>query len=365
MIRPAAAPKKIQGLQSCFVPSVRFLMPIGIRRWGGAVKCKNISARTCTVQKGFFLSSTMLAILACLLWSTAFVGVKIGLRYADPFSFAGIRFMLAGLLLVPFWWRKRPSRKQVMANGRVILLVAFFQTFVLYAFFYLGMTMVSGAVAAILIGASPLTAAVTAHYSMRGDRMTPAKSLSLLLGMIGVVVISVGRMPWASPDGLMEFFGIVLLFLCTVSSAVGNVLVAGEKSDMDPVFLNSVQIFLGGFFLVLVSLVFEKKQVPLFDLPPDYFLALGWLSFLSAVSFTLWFVLLQRPGVKVSQLNLWKFIIPVCGAVFSWIILPDESPSLVPIIGMICIAVAIILYYAADMQLEKRAGPTGTDRLCK
>ena len=298
------------------------------------------------MQRKILFSTTGLAIIACLLWSTAFVGVKIGLRYSDPFSFAGIRFMLAGLLLVPFWWKNRPTPERILANSRVICLVCFFQTFVLYGLFYLGMTMVSGAVAAILIGASPLTAAVVAHFAMKGDRMTPAKSFSLLLGMIGVVIISVSRLPWASPHGLVEFIGIVLLFLCTVSSAVGNVLVAGEQSDMDPVFLNSLQIFGGGLLLFLLSLVLEGW--PRLVLPLEYYLALAWLSFLSAVSFTLWFVLLQRPGVKVSQLNLWKFIIPVFGAIFSWLLLPDESPRLVTVIGMVCIAVAIILYNLAD-----------------
>ena len=287
-----------------------------------------------------------LAILACLLWSTAFVGVKIGLRYADPFSFAGIRFMLAGLLLVPFWWKKRSTLKVIRENGKVIFLVSFFQTFLMYGLFYLGMTMVSGALAAIMIGASPLTAAVVAHRFMANDVMTRPKSISLCLGMAGVIILSVSRLPWVSPTGFVEFTGILLLFICTVSSALGNVLVAREKSDLDPVFLNSIQIFLGGFFLFVVSVV--QQGLPSIAFPVEYYVALLWLSFLSAVSFSLWFVLLQRPGVKVSQLNLWKFIIPVFGAVFSWVFLPDESPGIFPVIGMICIAVSIVFFNVSD-----------------
>lgn len=291
-------------------------------------------------------TTILLAIFACLLWSTAFVGVKIGLRYSGPFSFAGIRFMLAGLLLIPFWWTRRPGLAEIQANLRVILLVSFFQTFFMYGLFYLVMTMVSGAIAAILIGASPLTAAVVAHYSRDDDNMTLPGSLSLFLGMVGIVVLSISRRPWASPTGLTEFIGIVFLFLCTISSALGNVLVAREKSDMDPVFLNSLQIFLGGFFLFLVSLPVEGVTARIF--PAEYYLSLFWLSCLSAVAFTLWFVLLQRPGVKVSGLNVWKFIIPVFGAIFSWILLPEESPQLSSLIGMVAIAVSIVLFYRSD-----------------
>ncbi len=294
------------------------------------------------------LTTVFLAVVACLLWSTAFVGVKIGLRYSDPFSFAGIRFMLAGLLLIPFWWNRRPDVAEIMANRRVIVLVGFFQTFILYGLFYLAMTMVSGAIAAIMIGASPLTAAVVAHFFMSDDSLSLPKSISLLLGMAGVVIISVSREPWASPTGFTEFTGVVLLFLCTVSSAFGNVLVAREKSDMDPVFLNSLQIFLGGFFLFLVS--FPVEGISGRSFPVEYYLSLLWLSCLSATAFTLWFVLLQRPGVKVSQLNLWKFIIPVFGAVFSWILLPEECPQLSSIIGMVIIAASILLFNLADLR---------------
>jgi len=298
-----------------------------------------------------FSPVNFLAILACLLWSTAFVGVKVGLRYSDPFSFAGIRFMLAGLMLVPFWWPRRSSFLLIKQNIKLILLVCFFQTFLLYGLFYLAMTMVSGAIAAILIGASPLTAAVLAHFMVAGDTMTLPKSISLCIGMAGVVLLSISRLPWASPTGLTEFTGIALLFISTVSSALGNILVAREKSDLDPVLLNSLQIFLGGLFLFLVSVCQHGVQFRLY--PVEYYGALLWLSFVSAVSFTLWFVLLQYPGVKVSQLNLWKFIIPVFGAIISWIFLPNESPSLFPLIGMVSIAVSIILFNIPDMRQEK------------
>ena len=289
------------------------------------------------------ISSTSLwAVCACLLWSTAFVGVKTGLRYSDPFSFAGIRFILAGLLLVPFWWRRRPDWQRFSANTRIILLVSFFQTFLVYGLFYLGMTMVPGAIGAILIGASPLTAAVIAHYLGKNDNMTGRRGMALLLGMAGVIVLGVNSRPWVSPAGLREFVGIVLLFFCTVASGLGNVLVAGERSDMDPVFFNSAQIFLGGICLLITARCLGYSCTGSY--PLAWYLALGWLSLLSAAAFSIWFILLQRPGVRVSSLNVWKFLIPVFGAVFSWLLLPDEVPGLASLAGMTLVAVSILLY---------------------
>ncbi|HBI14385.1 MAG TPA: hypothetical protein DDY20_02520 [Desulfobulbaceae bacterium] len=300
-------------------------------------------------------TNALLAILACLLWSTAFAGIKIGLRYTDPFCFAGFRFMLSGLMLVPFWWRKNPNQiGMIQENLKLILVVSFFQTFLLYALFYFGITLVSGAVTAIIVGASPLVAAILAHYCMGNDALTPSRIFSLGLGVVGVIVLCVSREPWSSPAGLKELAGIVLLLLSTVSSAFGNILVARDNNSMEPVMLNSIQIFLGGLFLFLFSIPLEGP--PRRILPMEYYTVLFWLAALSAIAFSLWFILLRRPGTRVSEVNIWKFIIPVFGAALSWLLLPDESPTLSSVAGMFCVALSIILFNLASLRGEKKTG---------
>ncbi len=300
------------------------------------------------MPRNHFPSTVLLAVVACLLWSTAFVAIKVGLRFSGPFSFAGLRFMLSGLMLVPFWWNRRPSPGKVRGHAGLLLAVAFFQTFVLYGLFYLGMTLISGALAAMVVGTSPLVAAVLAHFCMAGDRLTPARGAGLLLGLAGVAILSVSRLPWASPSGLRELGGILVLLLSQAGGAVGNILVARHRAELDPVFLNSAQIFTGGLALWLLSLPLETQ--PTLALPWTYFAALGWLAFLSAAAFSIWFLLLRRPGVRVSEINIWKFLIPVCGALLSWLLLPEEGPSLWPVIGMLCIAAAIVLFNLAGLR---------------
>jgi drug/metabolite transporter (DMT)-like permease len=45
----------------------------------------------------------------------------------------------------------------------------------------------------------------------------------------------------------------------------------------------------------------------------------------------------------VSDLNLWKFLIPLFGAVFSWILLPGEYPQVMTIVGMIIITSSLVI----------------------
>ncbi|MCK5461551.1 MAG: hypothetical protein KAI95_01000, partial [Bacteroidales bacterium] len=53
-----------------------------------------------------------------------------------------------------------------------------------------------------------------------------------------------------------------------------------------------------------------------------------------------------RPGIKVSELNVWKFLIPVFGAMLSWIILVDEHPETIALIGMLLIGLSLIVLNA-------------------
>ena len=293
------------------------------------------------MKSRFSTNTVLFALVACLLWSTAFVGVKYGLLFAKPFSFAGMRFMLAGLILIPFCRNIGNCFKSIAENWKLVLAVSFFQTILLYAFFFLGMTMISGALGAIVTGSSPLLSALTAHILIADDEMTAKKSVSILTGIAGVVLISVSRQPWTA-GGLTEFFGVILLILGATASAIGNVVVATEKKNVHPLVLNASQMFLGGLSLFIISLIFEGT--PRFNYSLSFYAALLWLATISAVAFTIWFWLIKRPGVKVSELNLWKFTIPVCGALLSWALLPDESPELLSVIGMVFVASAIIVY---------------------
>ncbi len=291
-----------------------------------------------------------LAILACVLWSTAFVAIKYGLRFAGPVSFAGARFTMAGLLLLPFCGHLRTFFRTVTANAWPVFVLSMFQTSLHYGLFYAGMTLVPGALAAIVIGSAPLITALTAHFLMPGERLNSAKVVSLIIGIIGVAVISLSRQPWQAA-GLKEFSGIMLLLMSSFSAALGYIIVAKNRLRIPPLVLNSSQVFLGGITLLLVSLPLEG--IPSEKPPVAFFLVLGWLALVSAAAISIWYYLLKVRKVKVSELNVWLFIIPINGAVLSWLLIPGESPTIFSVTGMICIAVSILTFFRASRKTEQ------------
>lgn len=278
--------------------------------------------------------------MACLLWSTAAVGIKIGLKYTTPLQFAGIRFFLAGIYILPFCGNMLSSLRKIRQNWKAVLRLALFQTFLLYALFYLGISLVPAGLTAIIIGANPLFSAILAHILLKDDRFSFHKLAAIGLGMAGVLVIAASREHFSWVEG-REFWGILILLLANIAGSIGNVFVVKYKTNLSPVLLNSAQLMTGGAALFLLSIPFEGLAFGVNQAP--YYISLAWLSFMSAAAFSIWFTLLRRPGVKVSELNVWKFIIPVFGALLSWIILPDESADPVAITGMVFIALSLIV----------------------
>ncbi|MFH0759774.1 MAG: DMT family transporter [Bacteroidota bacterium] len=285
--------------------------------------------------------NTILAIISCLLWSTAFAGVKIGLEYSTPIQFAGIRFFISGILVFPLAYLVNPGYFRIIrTHWKMILLFAFLQTFLQYIMFYTGINMIPSAVAAIVIGSQPFFIAVIAHFLMPGDRISALKTGIILTGILGVVLVSMGKDP-ESVTGRIAIAGILLMVAINILSGFTNVLVASEKGMIPPLVISSASMAIGGASLFLVSLPLEGLNME--PKPMTYYLSLGWLSLLSALAISIWITLLKRPAVKVSDLNLWKFLIPLFGAVLSWILIPGENPQALSIAGMIIIALSLVI----------------------
>lgn len=287
-------------------------------------------------------NTILLAIIACLLWSTAYASIKIGLQYDTPLHFAGIRFIISGILILPFTVKSDEYMKMIRQYWKVVAWVTILQTLINYSLFYMGLDLVPGALGAVIVGSQPLVTAVVASVMHKEDKLTARKIVTIIFGLSGVILISAGRQVFKLGTAL-ELLGVVMILAANISVATSNVIVSVRSKGMNPYVLSSSSLFIGGVILYLISFPIEGR--PQDSFPLQYWLILLWLSIMAAVAFSLWFMLLQRPGVKVSELNLWKFIIPVVGAILSWLLVPDEHPELLTITGMIIITGSLIMFY--------------------
>jgi len=308
-------------------------------------------------MKKIILSTPFLAIFCCLLWATPFVGIKIGLNYTTPLQFAGLRFTISGLLILPFIPNIKQRFRESLRHWPIMVNIALVQTTILYSLFYIGLDMVPGYVGAMIVGSGPIFVALTAHFMIKDDKMTYKKFFAIFVGIIGVVIISlakhkepsidasseiqltISRYPWLSRSITL---GVIILIIKNFFGSIGNVLIAKKSKGVYPRVLAAFSLFVGGILILIISEFIEHPNWSP-NLPLEFYISWAWLAIVSSFAIAIWYSLLQRPGVKVSILNVWTFIIPIFGAILSWLILPGESPDLPSIIGMCVIGVSLLL----------------------
>src|SRR5674476_1431767 len=165
------------------------------------------------------------AIIACLLWSTAYAGIKIGLQYDSPFHFAGVRFIISGLLVLPFTVKPSIFIRMIRENWSVFMWVTLLQIVINYSLFYQGLNLVPGALGAVVYGAQPLIIAFVAALLHKDDRLTQKKIITIVFGVSGVILISVGRQAFKLGT-VLELLGVLMLLTGNVATAISNVIIS-------------------------------------------------------------------------------------------------------------------------------------------
>ena len=285
----------------------------------------------------------MYAILASVLWAIVNPVIKTGLSYGmTPMNFAGLRFTSVGIILFIYTWHKG-MWKEIKENGKLFTLLIILNIFLGYAVFYLGVNLVDGAVSSIIMGTTPFVNVILSHILTSDDKLDRHKIVSILISLVGLFMV-IGVKSANYSINSLGLLGIAFLYLNIIFQGYSGIKVAKYKANIDPIFLNAVQMFFGGILLYLAGVGVEGYQNFL-DKPLGFFISLGILVFVSVFAFSFWFMALQDKDTKVSDVNMCRLINPILGAVLSWIILPDEKPAINTVLGMIIIVFSLIYYF--------------------
>ena len=106
--------------------------------------------------------------------------------------FAGIRFMLAGVmvLVLQMVLTKRCIQFK-KGSGKRIAVLALFQTIGQYFFFYVGLAHTSGVKGAIITGMNVFLAILVSSFIFHFEKLNKRKMIGCCLGFAGIVIINV------------------------------------------------------------------------------------------------------------------------------------------------------------------------------
>lgn len=304
------------------------------------------------------LAVALCAIFCCLLWGSAFPCVKIGYNLfgvdkghaPSLMLFAGIRFSLAGLLVIAFGSvQKRRLLIPKPRNIWRILVVALFQTCLQYTFFYIGLANVSGVKSSVLNGLGVFFTILAACFIFRTEKFNLIKLLGCALGFGGVILINLG----GDFSFTFSLVGEGFLIFSGLSSATAAGFVKIFSKKEDTAALCGYQFLIGGIALSVIGLCFGGRIT---QISVGAAFMLLYLAFLSACAFTLQgFLLKYNP---VSRVAVYKSSNPLFGAVFSAIIL-GESEQLLSVftliaIVLVCLGIFIINKFGERKRLLQK-----------
>jgi drug/metabolite transporter (DMT)-like permease len=264
---------------------------------------------------------TLLSLLTIyLVWGSTYLAIRVAVETIPPFLGAGVRFVIAGLLLAGYLLlRGRLDRSalgwpQLLASALVgVLLVVGGNGLVMIA----EQTVPSG-LAALLIASDPLW--IVMLRAGDGQRISRTTLASVLVGFVGVAFLVLPHIG----GGLSTLGGPLIIVAAAVSWAVGSFWSQRLPLPRDPLTSTMLQQLIGGVVLVLAS--FVLGDVGRFDparVSTTSALALGYLLvFGSLVAFTAYTWLLRH--TPVSTVSTYAYVNPVIAVFLGWAILSEE-----------------------------------------
>ncbi len=263
------------------------------------------------------LVAVLQALFVTFLWSTSWVLIKIGLKDIPALTFAGLRYGLAFLCLLPFLLRPASLAAMRGLSGRAwARLVALGLLFyaVTQGAQFLGLFYLRPATVNLVLSFTPALVALLG-IAWLAERLTPLQAAGAGLSLAGVVVYFY---PVSLAPG--EVIGLAVVTVCVLSNAGSSILgrYINRNGDIQPLIVTGISMGVGAGVLLVAGV--GVQGLP--GLSPLNWLIVGWLAVVNtALAFTLWNHTLRTLSAVESSIINNTMLIQI--AILAWLFLGD------------------------------------------
>ncbi len=272
--------------------------------------------------------------LFVLLWSTGFIGAKLGLPYAEPLTFLILRFVLVVALLLPatLWLKTRWPRTGAQALHIAVAGILVHAGYLGGVFCAIHQGLSAG-FTALIVGMQPLLTAVAAPRLL-GERVSPRQWLGLVLGLAGVALVVWEKIP----AGKASAGGLALAALALACITLGTLYQKRHGGGADPTAGSIIQFAASALVLAPFALTLESQRIVWSG---EFVFALAWLVVvLSLGAISLLYMMLRRgEAARVSSLF---YLTPPVTAVMGFLIF-GETLGALALAGMAIAAAGVAL----------------------
>jgi drug/metabolite transporter (DMT)-like permease len=265
------------------------------------------------------MKARLVWLILCGIWGSTWLFIKLGLADLPPLTFAGIRFVIACVILL-FIIRLRHIQIPRMRHDWILLAIAGILSFGFnYGLVFWGEQYITSGLAALLQATLPAFGLVFAHLHLPGERLSWTKIGGVVLGVFGVGVVFSNQL---AVSGKLAFAGCVALILSAMFAAYSNVLVKRYGKHLDPAILAAGQMLFGLLLLLGVGVPLEGNPLR-FHWTPIALLSLLYLAVVgSVIAFLLYYWLVLNMDVTKSMLI--ALVTPVVAVLLGMIVLDEQ-----------------------------------------
>jgi len=244
---------------------------------------------------------------------------KDGLGFASPFVFMGLRYLIAGAMLLSI------SRRIILTKSLLFLSVVTVTSTVFWAY---GLLYVSPSESAVLSYSMPLFSLPIA-FLLVSEKPSRMEILGIVIGFAGVLIYGIP---------LLSGFTLVGMVLTVINAFFwGTFTVFYRKlKDQDPVAVNATQFIVGaGIMLALSPLDFHLR------ITTGFLIDLAWMGTLGgALQFLLWNYMIRIS--KVNRITVLAFSVPIFTVVLE-AFMTSRIPGIFSIAGVVVMFTGIFL----------------------
>ncbi len=258
-------------------------------------------------------------LLCCVAWGFNQVAIKISLAGISPVMGAGLRSMVAVVLL--WLWCRLRGEPIFVRDGTArygLLIGLLFATE--FLFIYGGLAFTTASRSVIFLYSAPFFVALGAHWFIPGERLTGAKVAGLVVAFVGLCLAFADGLYLPSGRELvgdaLELIGGVLWGATTVVVKMGRggVRLTPQRTLFYQLTISSV---------VLIGLAAALGEAGITRATPLVLAALAYQAVIVAfVSYLAWFWLLEHyPASGLASFAFWT---PLFGVLAGWLVLGER-----------------------------------------
>lgn len=272
--------------------------------------------------------------LFVLLWSTGFIGSKLGAPYAEPFTFLLARFVIVtGLMGALALVMRAPWPKSPVLVGRIALAGLLVHGVYLGGVFAAISLGLGAGVTALVAGLQPLLTAVLAGPIL-GERVRPKQWAGLLLGLVGVVMVVAEKV---HPGGV-GFAGLPWAVGAVIGITLGTLYQKRHCAGMDLRTGAVIQYAASGVAMLIMALSLETRVI---TWSGEFVFALAWLCLVLSIGAITLLYRLIRAGAAAKVASFF-YLVPPATSLIAYFLF-GETLGWISLLGMGVVAAGVAL----------------------